>query len=85
MGQPTKAEQDNLVKAYAIYKASGMRGSGASLGQQQRLYAKYIAALDKVLTKLGDRSLSPENQAGLDRRADQWLAQQAMQGAGKWW
>lgn len=82
---PTRREIEALTRAYAIYKAAGRAGSGATASQQQRLYAQYAKALDRVLSKLQASALSDENQRALDAKADAWLQTQAIQGAGKWW
>ena len=82
---PTKAQKLALVKSYAIYRESGRQGSGASIGQQQKLYKAYIKAQNRVLDALGARVPSVELQNELESAATRWWNDQAIKGAGKHW
>ena len=79
----TKAQTDALVEAYAKYKYAGRKG--APMKVQQRFYDRYDSLLGKALEKFGMRIAPQEFTDELDRRADKWLRERPVVGAGTFW
>lgn len=69
--RPTKAQLDKLVRAYAEWRAAWR---GAPLRIEQKMHARYEAALRPILARLQATALSDDNQRALERAADRYAA-----------
>lgn len=85
MRAPTKAQQNALLRAYAIYREASKPAAALPYRKLKTLHDNYKKALDRVLEALGAHRLSDANQANLDAAATRWWESQAKRGPGRHW